>query len=437
MLAPRMSNSLHAILHERYDLCDPDIPNILQWMRDQEAFSQFAHGRDPFYTHLKGTWSMLSNWNQAPDIARCGLFHSAYTRHGFYFRYFDMNSHSDRSLLANVIGTDAEHNVFKYCSAHQMWDVRWYFGATPTEWKRADDLGMLPPETHWDDPFDPNLVRMDGSPLNKAGYSFASRVGPNSNTTIHFTPEEVAKYLIVFCADLADQQTDVTSYVSVYHPPNDAATRLWPGTGKPGMVNHTIGVSFFSRILKSSAPFLNRVPSIFNNCTSIQSQNDEYAARELYWNANQGEHTLTKEIQEEMYCQSIVLNPYLAEPRIALCQLLYNRGEYERATNECSRALRLLYQWGTQWDKRMSYGQWIGFARMMHMKSIRKRNGELNSLPSLTMEQAGLHHDANNVTFLQDVLLEYEKYTEGGTLVVVRESESKSKSESEAASSKL
>ena len=65
MLAPRMPPALHAILHERYEHCDPELPNILQWMRDQEAFTQFAHGRDPFYTHLKGTWAMLANWQQA------------------------------------------------------------------------------------------------------------------------------------------------------------------------------------------------------------------------------------------------------------------------------------------------------------------------------------------------------------------------------------
>ena len=231
-------------------------------------------------------------------IARCGLFHSAYTRHGFYFRYFDMTVHKDRSNLAQVIGSAAEHNVFKYCSAHEMWDRRWYLGATPEEWKRADEAGALPPGTHWDDPFDPNLVMLDGSPLKKNGYTFKSRVGTNSKTTIHFTPEELAKYLVVFAADLADQQTDVTSYVSVYHPPKDKATRLWPGTGKPGMVNHVIGISFFSRILKSSAPYLENVPFVFDSCTVIQSQMDEYTARELYWKANQGEHTLTRKKQE-------------------------------------------------------------------------------------------------------------------------------------------
>ena len=63
---------------------------ILKWMVEQKAFNQFAHGRDPFIVHLRGTWEILRNWNQPIPVARCGLFHSAYTRSGFYFRYFDI-----------------------------------------------------------------------------------------------------------------------------------------------------------------------------------------------------------------------------------------------------------------------------------------------------------------------------------------------------------
>ena len=57
--------------------------------------------------------------------------------------------------------------------------------------------------------------------------------------TIHFTPKEVANYFVVYVADVFDQFSDVTSYNMVYTPGYDAnkkPVRIWPGTGKPGMV---------------------------------------------------------------------------------------------------------------------------------------------------------------------------------------------------------
>ena len=53
-----------------------------------------------------------------------------------------------------------------------------------------------------------------------------------------------------------------------------------------------------------------------------------------------------------MYQHSVKLNPFVAEPRIAWCQLLYHRGAYNEAAEQSAKALELLYQWGTCWDKR-------------------------------------------------------------------------------------
>ena len=90
-MAPRMPASVEAILQTDYNKLDPDAENILCWMREKKAFNQFAHGRDPFIVHLRGTWEILCNWNQPYHVARCGLFHSSYSKFGFNFRFFDIN----------------------------------------------------------------------------------------------------------------------------------------------------------------------------------------------------------------------------------------------------------------------------------------------------------------------------------------------------------
>ena len=77
---------------------------------------------------------------------------------------------------------------------------------------------------------------------------------------IPMTAKQVAEYFVVFVADVAEQMTNVMSYIDVYHQEDPA--RLWPGSGQPG-----IGLSFYSRMLKTAAPLLDATPPVFNSCT--------------------------------------------------------------------------------------------------------------------------------------------------------------------------
>ena len=410
---------------------------ILSWMVEQKAFNQFAHGRDPFIVHLRGTWEILRNWNQPIPVARCGLFHSAYTRSGFYFRYFDItgklnsiplnlkkvslsntllvhtlltDKHS-RKKLSDVIGTEAEHLVYQYCWTEKLWDARETFGPSK-DWSKY--AGMMDP-TMANAPIDPNAVKL-GEPLNPNGYDAESRVRPG--TYIHYTPEEIANYFVVFVADLVDQLTDVTSYISVYHPDghaNNTPDRMWPGTGKPGMLRNITGMSFFSRMLYGCKDYLANVPPVFNNCTEVLDLQDELKARDLYWNARTQEHEKTMEELENMYRESCELNPYCAEPHIMVSQLAYARGAYDDAAHYAIVAIDLLYQWGTNWDKQVSFTQWVGFARMCLIKAKRRQEG-LPALPSRPVAhdaKHGIGGQPQEATFLQDLLSEFHKYEVG------------------------
>ena len=58
-------------------------------------------------------------------------------------------------------------------------------------------------------------------------------------------------------ADLIEQISTVSTYGDIYHELSPGV--LWPGTGLPGM-----GFAFYSRMLKSAAPYLPNVPPVFN-----------------------------------------------------------------------------------------------------------------------------------------------------------------------------
>eukprot|EP01047_Picozoa_sp_COSAG01_P019944 COSAG01_NODE_1123_length_11617_cov_13.832769_6_plen_255_part_00 len=229
--APKMPALIESTLQETWADLDDDIEPILAFMKDARVFHQFAHGRATFMSHLRGTWQMLACWGQPQPICRCGLFHSAYTRDGFYFRYFDIHQSESRALLSSVVGAEAEQLVWNYCVAESLWGHGEFSGKP--------------------DPSAGGLVL--GEPLDPAGQSFPSRADPSK--LIRFTAKEIAAHLVIFVADLAEQMCDVISYVSVYH--HEVSERLWPGTGQPGL-----GMSTFSRMLVSAAPYLQVVPPV-------------------------------------------------------------------------------------------------------------------------------------------------------------------------------
>ncbi|KAL8156099.1 hypothetical protein AgCh_001258 [Apium graveolens] len=48
------------------------------------------------------------------------------------------------------------------------------------------------------------------------------------------------------------------------------------------------------------------------------------------------------------------------------------RCRYEEAEKEAERGLTLLLEWGSPWDKRISWEGWIAWARVLLMKAKKK-----------------------------------------------------------------
>lgn len=121
-LAPPMPPLIESTLLEEWEDLDAEIGPILAFMKKEKVFHEFAHGRATFISHLRGTWQMLACWHQPVPVCRCGLFHSAYTRDGFAFRYFDIESPESRGLLSDTVGPEAEQLVWNYCVAESLWE---------------------------------------------------------------------------------------------------------------------------------------------------------------------------------------------------------------------------------------------------------------------------------------------------------------------------
>lgn len=390
-LAPSMPSRVHGLIHEEYAKLDPDFPKILEWMKNQKVFHEFSHGSDTTIKHFQGAWGILQSWNQPIATARCGLLHSAYSRPGFYFRVLDIQSSAQRALLRDLVGTEAEEQIWKYSYPQQFWDEMESFDFHP----RLVPPGYKPATEPW-------VVKL-GEPLNPAGYAVPSRI--DVGETIHMSAKDVANYFAVWVADVADQWTDVSAYRDIYMDDNPA--KMWPGTGRPHLP-----FNVFSKMLYSARPYLDVVPRVFNNCTEKISFVDEKQATNYYWRAVQGVGKYGEPELEAMYRKASDLNPYIAEPQLMLSQCLFKRGAFAEAAHHAISAIDLFQQWGTPWDKRHSFAQWLGFARMMLMRCKRR----MKSIPLLPSQpEAGFFYYGGPepaVTYIQDVIAEFDAYTE-------------------------
>jgi hypothetical protein len=124
---------------------------------------------------------------------------------------------------------------------------------------------------------------------------------------------------------------------------------------------------------------LPELPPIFDGCTRILDPRHQIEARDAYWDATQittsaaaagvdGEEEDRDRLEkkrEELLRRACDLNPWIAEPHVLLAQIHASRAEFPAAARAARRALTLLLQWGTCWDKRVSWEAWIAWTRVL------------------------------------------------------------------------
>jgi hypothetical protein len=58
-------------------------------------------------------------------------------------------------------------------------------------------------------------------------------------------------------------------------------------------------------------------------------------------------------------------NPWIFEPLVMLAQIYAHREEYDIAIQYATQALQIQSQWGTAWDKRLSFKAWVAWTRVI------------------------------------------------------------------------
>lgn len=358
----KIPSRINYLLNSNWSALEPDgqtqMDKSLRILRENKEFQQFPHARDVFSEHLLGTFGILSSWDYSPDITRAGLFHTGYSGDVFIFHYFNSWSSQDRQALRDIIGTQAELLVFLFGTVDRTSINQTLF---------SHPEAILNPE--------PITIR--------------SRHGP-----LRVTPEQQAAIMIITVADYLDQMVSVNGWRDVHQ--QEYPQYLYPGIGKP-----EIAFYWMSRVCKGIAPYLSHVPPIFNNCTQEISYPDESLARDLYWTVVTQEN-LNNSQKYQLLNKCIQLNPWIPEPHVLLSQLYYQDQRFQRSEQESRTALELFFNLGTCWDKRIPYRQWVGFTRIMNLRTRRKLLGK-SSLPFNDNQQNFYH---GPLVSLKDIFLE-------------------------------
>ena len=194
--------------------------------------------------------------------------------------------------------------------------------------------------------------------------------------------EELRHLLVFTMADIAEQYAgwydevfDYPANGAIFAPGAAASTEghrpaaLWPGACKPGLwVSHVsrLGRAVASMPHTAEAP----LPPVFERCSRVLDAADELAARDIYCDiVNSGGAGRESIPALRRVCE---LNPFVGEPRTVLAQCLLATGDYVGAEQEAAQALRLHCAWGTSWDKRMRWGGWVSWTRVLHNKAVER-----------------------------------------------------------------
>lgn len=259
-----------------------------------------AHGKS-LYTHLTGTKNILRVWSQPFWIQAAGLFHSVYSTDIYQHKVLDTKQ---REQLKSIIGSKAERLVYLFC----------------------------------------NIPRQ----------KFFEKISESSTTSEQLLtlPAEISGEQV----ELAVNSSEVFGLI-VLHMANEAE-QCCLSDGKPGMWLARVN-ALGNQMLR----FQGKIPPVFNDCKESFSSGNELRLRESY---DEGLKELCSDHAESIarFEECSQFCEWIAEPFIFQAYIRALNGDVESARKLSIKALNILDQWGTPWDKRLSWEEWKDLAEI-------------------------------------------------------------------------
>ncbi|KAJ4778392.1 E3 ubiquitin-protein ligase [Rhynchospora pubera] len=375
-------------LRGELETVDPDLPSLTSILCASGA-GECYHKHGNFLSHLLDVYRILKLWSAPDSVARCGLFHSSYSNSYVNLAIFDASTSRDH--VKSIIGEEAEQLVYLFCIVprhrlifHDLL-VRYtdselveHLSASETSVKEAKEKGVFDSSEPWRKKLQ-GIIPAEGIKVEHI----------KTGEDVVISRRVMAVFLLMTVADFSDQYVDYQDKLfgnedgRLEYPGDNWAT-LWPGTGKPGLWMNQMSriAALYCLLAREEEIYIEErkqkgggdkedgrdeeielvLPPVFDYCTKLVDPNDQIIARDLYWDA-----FLIKEWEkaEMLLVESCAKNPCVGEPHLVLAQVYLNGKRYEEAEKEAEIGLRLMLEWGSSWDKRMTWEGWISWGRVM------------------------------------------------------------------------
>ncbi|KAE9452156.1 hypothetical protein C3L33_15945, partial [Rhododendron williamsianum] len=380
---------------------DPNLPSLISLLRSVGA-NECWHKHGTFLHHLLNIHRILTLWNSPAAVALCGLFHSAYSNSYVNLAIFDPAT-TGREDVRRHVGAEAERLIymfcvvprqplihddllFRYADAELVEDL----GASEVSVRNAKESGVFDEEEGWRKKLE-SIVPKDGVVVKHI----------KTGEDVLVSRRLVAVFVMMTIADFSDQLFGFQDVLfenfngRLEFSGNDVAGGLWPGDGKPGLWMNSLSRmgAIYNLIVREEQILLEKrrreksgggdegvvieagrdeeielvVPPVFDGCTRVLDAGEQIIARDMYWEAVNCSAGLER--AEELLVGCIAKNPFIGEPHVVLSQVYLSSGRFEEGEREAVKGLTLLLEWGSPWDKRMSWEGWIAWARVLLMKA--------------------------------------------------------------------
>lgn len=398
-MSTQLSNMLSkALPFLRGDLqtIDPSLPNLITLLQSSGA-GECWHKDGCFLSHLTDVYRILKLWNAPNSIALCGLFHSVYSNSYVNLALFDINS-DGRETLRGLIGVEAERLVHLFCIVDRQTLIH-----DDIIFKYSDDELVYHLQCS-----EESVIKVRETGISNSNEQWRQKLQSilpaqgikvkhiKTGEEVHLSRRMVAAFVLMTMADFSDQYYSFQD--ELFDNKNgrleftgNKFTALWPGDGRPGLWMNSISrmgaiynlivreenIFIQETITQRSQDFTDRdddlelvIPPVFQYCTKLLDTEKQKAARDLYWDVMINHNRM--ETVEMMLKESCEKNRYVGEPYLVLGQVYVSTGRFEEAEKVAEEGLRLIMEWGSSWDKRMSWEGWIAWGRLILMNAKNK-----------------------------------------------------------------
>ncbi|XP_060184482.1 uncharacterized protein LOC132614132 [Lycium barbarum] len=407
---PSLSSTSNPYLHTLLESCRPflrgelesidkNLPTLITVLRSVGA-GECWHKHGSFLDHLIDIYKILKIWKAPDSVCLCGLFHSAYSNSYVNLAIFDPNT--GRETVRAHVGDDAERLIHLFCIVPRQPLIHDDLLFKYSDLELIEHLKIS--EISVKNAKEKSLFNEDEAWRKK----LQSILPENGITVKHIKTGEdvlvsrrlIAVFLLMTMADFSDQLFNFQDLLfdntngRLEFTGNNSQITLWPGDGKPGLWMNSVSRmgAIYSLIVREEEIMIEKwkkngengivegrdeeielvIPPVFENCTRVLDAQEQKEARELYWEGVCEGSNRGLDWAEEKLLKSVEKNSFVGEPHVVLGQIYLSKGKFEEAEKEAEKGLRLILEWGSPWDKRMSWEGWIAWTRVLLMKAKEK-----------------------------------------------------------------